>query len=69
MRGTFKSQIHFQDLPTTEHMVVSGAESGDSFIVDQTSTLIRHPNGDEFAYTSNDASGVFLVCCEIDGGC
>ncbi|RMM39541.1 hypothetical protein ALQ79_200331 [Pseudomonas amygdali pv. lachrymans] len=67
MGGTFTSQFHFQDLATTEYMVVSGAEPGDSFVVDQGSILIRHPIGDEFAYTSDDASGVFLVCCEIDG--
>ncbi|SBW84312.1 hypothetical protein PVE_R2G0283 [Pseudomonas veronii 1YdBTEX2] len=67
MGGTFSSQVHFPDLPTIEHMVVSGAEPGDSFVVDRGSVLVRHPVGDEFAYTSNDASGVFLVCCEIDG--
>jgi hypothetical protein len=67
MGGKFTSQFHFQDLATTEHMVVSGAEPGDSFVVDQGSILVRHPIGDEYAYTSDDASGVFLVCCEIDG--
>lgn len=68
MGGTFKSLFHLPGLQTTENMIVSGAEPGDSFVVNQASILIRHPSGDEFAYTSNDASGVFLVCCEIDGG-
>lgn len=67
MESTFTSQVLFPDLPSVEHMVVSGAGHGDSFVVDQRSVLVRHPAGDEFAYTSNDASGVFLVCCEIDG--
>lgn len=67
MGNTLTTRSHFPGLPGLEHIVLSGAEPGDSFVVNQDSALVRHPAGDEFAYTSNDASGVFLVYCEIDG--